>query len=121
MSLRAQGLEAMTEFDDISIPILPLIERGEIIADGVDRRQGRGQPRSVVHCSHMGLCQRSTSGGRTLGIIRNRAAWHRPAEPASSNPGLQQLTPAACQDERKNAGTQSEDAIELKAQDLYVI
>ena len=34
--LRAQRLERMAQFDDIAIPVLPVVERGEIIAD--DRR-----------------------------------------------------------------------------------
>ena len=37
--LRAQRLERMAQFDNIAIPVLPLVERGEIIADDVDRRQ----------------------------------------------------------------------------------
>jgi hypothetical protein len=35
----AKGLEGMTEFDDIAIAILPIVERGEIVADGLEISQ----------------------------------------------------------------------------------
>ena len=37
VGLLAQGLKRMTQFEDIAIPILPIVERGEIVAYGVDR------------------------------------------------------------------------------------
>jgi len=35
----AQWLERMTEFDDIAIAILPIVEGGEIVADGLEISQ----------------------------------------------------------------------------------
>jgi hypothetical protein len=35
----AKRLEGMTEFDDIAIPILPIVEGGEIVADGLEISQ----------------------------------------------------------------------------------
>ena len=35
----AKRLEGMTEFDDIAIAILPIVEGGEIVADGVNACQ----------------------------------------------------------------------------------
>jgi hypothetical protein len=49
MGVLAQGLQSMTQLDDIAIPILPLVERGKILAYGVDCGQGMRQPRCVVH------------------------------------------------------------------------
>ena len=34
MGRLAKGLEGMTEFDDIAIAILPIVEGGEIVTDG---------------------------------------------------------------------------------------
>ena len=39
MGGRTQRLKRMAELDDVTISIFPVIERGEIIAYGVDRRQ----------------------------------------------------------------------------------
>ncbi len=38
---RAQRLERAAEFDDIAITVLPVVEEGEIGADGFDRGQRR--------------------------------------------------------------------------------
>jgi hypothetical protein len=38
---RAQRLEGAAEFDDIAIAVLPVVEEGEIGADGFDRGQRR--------------------------------------------------------------------------------
>jgi hypothetical protein len=35
----AKGLEGMTEFDDITIAILPIVEGGEIVTNGLERSQ----------------------------------------------------------------------------------
>jgi len=35
----AKRLEGMTEFDDIAIAILPIVEGGEIVADGLEISQ----------------------------------------------------------------------------------
>jgi hypothetical protein len=57
----AQRLEGVTQFDDIAIPVLPIVERGEVVAYGVDRRQGMREPRCVVHRPYMGFSERSAS------------------------------------------------------------
>ena len=35
----AKGLEGMTEFDDIAIAILPIVEGGEIVTNGLEINQ----------------------------------------------------------------------------------
>ena len=39
MGRLAKRLERMTEFDDIAITILPIVEGGEIVADGLEISQ----------------------------------------------------------------------------------
>ena len=53
----AQRLKRTPELDDITIPVLPIVEKGKIVADGVDRRQGMRQPHWAVHGSYMGVGQ----------------------------------------------------------------
>ena len=43
MSLPAERLEGMTQFEDITISILPVVERGKIFANAVNCRQGMRQ------------------------------------------------------------------------------
>lgn len=69
--LRAQGLERMAQFDDIAIPVLPVVERGEIIADVVDRQQRMRRPDCVVHGPYMGIYEGSASTpARILMLVR---------------------------------------------------
>ena len=39
MGRLAKGLEGMTEFDDIAIAILPVVEGGEVVTDGLEISQ----------------------------------------------------------------------------------
>src|ERR1700722_10375244 len=52
--LLAQRLEGVSELDDITIPILPVVEGSKIFAYAVNRRQGMRLPRCVVHSLYMG-------------------------------------------------------------------
>jgi hypothetical protein len=60
----AQRLERSAEFDDVAITILPVVEEGEIGADGVDRGQ-----------------RRALQGRLNLPLIC-AFAWRGPASPA---------------------------------------
>jgi hypothetical protein len=54
----AKRLEGMTEFDDIAIAILPIVEGGEIVADGLEISQGpqlRLLPLLALHREDFGL------------------------------------------------------------------
>ena len=74
VGLRAQRLERMTQFEDVTISILPVVERCKIVAYTINRRQGMRQPHCVVHRPYMGARQRPTSAkclgnaGRKLSI-----------------------------------------------------
>ena len=70
VGLGAQGFERMTQFDDVAVPILPLIERGEIIADDVNCRQRMREARCTVHNPYMGAGQSSTST-----LFARSSAW----------------------------------------------
>jgi hypothetical protein len=40
MGLGGQRLQRMAEFDQIAVAVIPIVEEGEISADGFDRSQG---------------------------------------------------------------------------------
>src|ERR1700722_8063807 len=61
VGLFARRLERMTQFKDITISILPVVEKGKIVAYAVNCRQGIRQPPWVVHSPYMGAGQRWTS------------------------------------------------------------
>jgi hypothetical protein len=68
----------MTQFEDVAISILPVIERGKIVAYAVNRRQGMRQPHWVVHRFYMGARQRRTSAkcSGTVGGANLSESYH---------------------------------------------
>ena len=71
----AQRLESMSQFDDIAVPILPIIEGSKIFANGVDCRQSWGQSRwvrlTLLYGRPWGTGERSFTN--TRGDGRNKA------------------------------------------------
>ena len=66
---RLSGSKPVAKLDDIAIPVLPIVQEGEILGDLVDRSRGGGL---LAHEAYMGPCYRLTE----LNCFAGRIAFH---------------------------------------------
>jgi glutathione S-transferase len=78
----AKRLEAMTEFDDIAIAILPIVEGGEIVADGLEISQ------AILAYARALKELRSQPFWRPIDPIGRAAKRGRPSPHQSPSPGF---------------------------------